>query len=274
MEKLPITVVIPTYNRAKFLQECLESVSIQTHPPTQVIVVDDGSEDQTESVCRQSSLDVRYIYLEHCGVSTARNRGIQAATTAWIALLDSDDLWQAQKLERQWAFVQEHPECRILQTEEVWIRKGRRVNQRAIHHKPSGWIFGASLEHCLVSPSAVLIHREVFADVGSFDEALPACEDYDLWLRMALYYPIYTLREPLTIKQGGHADQLSAQWGLDRYRVRSLQKLLDGDQLNKRQREQVIKNLRRRCEILINGFEKRGKADEANIYRDVLNGLS
>ena len=162
---------------------------------------------------------------------------------------------------------------RVVQTEEIWIRRGRRVNPRDRHRKPSGWIFEASIELCLVSPSAVLIHREVFDAVGCFDESLPACEDYDLWLRLALKYPVHTLREALTIKHGGHEDQLSAQWGLDRYRVQSLQKLLNEQELTPSQRDLVTEDIQRRCHILIQGFEKRGQVQEAEKYREIASSL-
>ncbi len=265
-----ISVIIPTYNRAGFLAECLASVAAQTAADFELIVIDDGSTDETESLCQQASIDYHYIYQENSGVSAARNLGIQSSHAEWLAFLDSDDLWEPTKLARQLEFIQNYPETRILQSEEIWIRNGKRVNPRDIHAKPSGWVFEEMIPLCRVSPSAVMIHRDVFERVGLFDEALPACEDYDLWLRIALHYPIECLREPLVIKRGGHEDQLSKQWGLDRYRIQALEKILQEPKLTDKQRELVIADIRRRCEILIQGFEKRGKVEPSIQYRQMI----
>jgi len=263
-----ISVLIPTYQRAHFLAECLASVRAQTHQSLELFVIDDGSTDQTEPICQQAKMELSHIYRENRGVSAARNAGIKASRGEWIALLDSDDLWEPEKLTRQWAYIQEHPQSKIVQTEEIWIRNGVRVNPRPIHTKPSGWVFEEMIPLCRVSPSAVMIHRSVFDKVGLFDETLPACEDYDLWLRTSLHYPIDCVREPLTIKRGGHADQLSRQWGLDRYRIQALEKILQEPKLSAEQRRLVIADIQRRCEILIQGFEKRGKSKEAELYRE------
>ncbi len=273
MKKPAISVVIPTYNRADWLRECLESVRNQTLQPLELIVVDDGSTDQTAALCREFPMELEYIYQDQRGVSAARNRGIAAARYDWIALLDSDDLWVPDKLRRQWDAIQADSSLRVLQTEEIWIRNGRRVNPREIHRKPSGWVFEEMIPLCLVSPSAVMIHREVFDRCGHFDEELPACEDYDLWLRIALHFKVETLRDALTIKRGGHEDQLSRQWGLDRYRIQALLKILDDAAINEEQKKIVKSDIRRRCDILIKGFAKRDNASATEYYAGVLDRM-
>ena len=100
-------------------------------------------------------------------------------------------------------FFERHPEAMICQTEETWIRHGVRVNPGKRHRKLSGDVFERSLELCLVSPSAVMMRRGLFDDVGVFDENLPACEDYDLWLRVAAKYPVHLIPEPMIVKYGG-----------------------------------------------------------------------
>lgn len=265
----PVSVVIPTFNRALWLRECLDSVVHQTLPPREIIVVDDGSDDETERVCRRVLSEVIYLYQERRGVSAARNRGINAARSDWIAFLDSDDLWLPKKLMLQIDYLGRNPEVKVLQTEEIWLKNGRRVNPRRIHKKPSGWVFEKMIPLCLVSPSAVMIHRSVFDHVGLFDETLPACEDYDLWLRIALYYPIITLAEPLTIKRGGHEDQLSRQWGLDRYRIRALEKILNDEAISEEQKELVRCDISRRSHIFIQGRQKREKDADCNNYLKV-----
>ena len=104
--------------------------------------------------------------------------------------------------------------------------------------------------------------------VGLFDEALPSCEDYDLWLRASLRFPFHFIERKLITKRGGHADQLSAQWGLDVYRVQALQKLFEEDLLTSRQKEWVRLKIREKCQILEQGFLKRGKRSAAQRFRD------
>ena len=261
-----VSVILPTYNRAWIVEEAVASVLDQTFLDFELIVVDDGSKDDTRARLKRYGSRVRYLYQRNQGVSTARNTGIRHAAGELIALIDSDDLWAPAKLARQAAFFEDSPEARICQTEETWIRRGRRVNPKQRHRKPSGWIFEPSLALCLVSPSAVMMRRELIAEMGGFDETLPACEDYDLWLRISLQCPIYLLDEPLVIKRGGHADQLSAAPGLDRYRIQSLDKILTRENLTPPQTKAATAMLRQKCRIYAAGCRKRGKNAEARVY--------
>jgi GT2 family glycosyltransferase len=257
-----VSVIIPTYNRCEMVREAIASVLAQTFQDFELIVVDDGSDDGTCEMVREFS-SAHYVFQENRGVSAARNHGAALSRGRLLAFLDSDDFWQPRKLEMQVAFFTTHPEARICQTEELWLRNGVRVNPQRKHRKPSGDIFAPSLQLCLVSPSAVMMRREVFAQSGGFDESLPACEDYDLWLRIAAREPIYLIEEWLVIKRGGHADQLSHRfWGMDRFRVSSLCKLLDSSALSSTQRKQVQKVLLAKCQILAQGAQKRGKEGE------------
>jgi GT2 family glycosyltransferase len=163
-----------------------------------------------------------------------------------------------------------HPEVQICQTEEIWIRNGLRVNPKAVHRKPSGEIFLRSLDLCLVSPSAVVMTRGLFDHVGGFDESFPVCEDYDLWLRIAVEQQIPLIPEALVIKRGGHSDQLShSRWGMDRYRVRALQKLLRSG-ISASRHAAAVEVLRKKIGILAAGARKRGKFAEAESYEAVL----
>ena len=135
------------------------------------------------------------------GVSAARNAGIRAATGELIALLDSDDTWLPGKVTAQVSFFSTHPDALVCQTQEIWVRNGVRVNPGKRHRKQAGMIFERSLALCLVSPSAVMMRRSLLDDVGLFDEALPACEDYDLWLRIAWKHPIHLIDRPLIVKR-------------------------------------------------------------------------
>jgi glycosyltransferase involved in cell wall biosynthesis len=230
----------------------------------EIIVVDDGSTDNTEQRLQPYRSAIRYVKQPHAGVSAARNTGIRLATGEWIAFLDSDDCWLPHKLNAQMRYLEQHPACRICQTEEIWLRRGKRINPRKYHKKPSGYCFPLLLERCLVSPSAVVVHRDLFGEVGLFDEGLPACEDYDLWLRIGCRDLIGLLEEPLIIKRGGYADQLSASVeALDKYRIRALVKLLRSAILDPVQRQQVLNVLRHKCRVYGAGCQKRGRVEEA-----------
>ena len=161
------------------------------------------------------------------GASYARNLGIRQAQGDWIALLDSDDMWLPHKLQRQVACVQQNPQLQIVHGEEIWIRKGVRVNPRQIHRKSGGMIFFSCLPRCMISPSAVLIKKTLFAQVGMFAEDLPVCEDYDLWLRITARYAVGFVEQAIVVKYGGHRDQLSRQYAaIDCYRALALSRLL------------------------------------------------
>jgi glycosyltransferase involved in cell wall biosynthesis len=258
-----VSVIIPTYNRAAVLREAIESVLSQSYTQFELIVVDDGSTDATAELLLQYGEKVSVLHTGHGGPSAARNCGIAVARGSHIAFLDSDDVWLPEKLRSQKLFLQDHSEARICQTEEIWIRSGVRVNPMKKHKKYSGWIFEQCLPLCIVSPSAVMIERSIFDEVGLFDEAFPACEDYDLWLRISARYPIFLLDTPLIIKRGGHDDQQSKIIPqLDQYRIRALCKILDSGILNPAQRQQALSELYKKCRIYGSGCLKRGKQDE------------
>ena len=263
-----VSVIIPTYNRRAFVLEAIQSVLIQTYRSFELIVVDDGSEDNTRAALRPMALAGRVTYLHQAnrGVSAARNAGLARAGGSLIAFLDSDDLWQPQKLARQVAFMDAHPDAMICYTDEIWIRNGRRVNPMKKHAKHGGWVFEPSLALCIISPSSVLIRRELFDDVGTFDEGLPVCEDYDLWVRIAARYPVHWIPEKLIIKRGGHDDQLSRRWGNDVYRVRALLKAWESPGLSAAQRELVARHLAEKSRILAQGYRRHGRPAEAEYY--------
>jgi len=266
--QIRVSVIIPTYNRAALVQEAVASVLAQSFRDFEVVVVDDGSTDSTVEALAPYAQQVRLRLREsRGGVAAARNTGIAAARGEWLAFLDSDDLWLPEKLARQMAYLAEPPERQICQTEETWVRRGVRVNQPRTHRKIGGCLFFPSLERCMVSPSAVLLHRRLIELHGGFDEDLPAAEDYDLWLRLSWRYEVGLVPEPLVIKRGGHADQLSAQWGIDRYRIRALTKLLQEPGLPAPEARAARQVLARKCAIYAQGCEKRGKFREAACYR-------
>ncbi len=262
-----VAAIIPTHDRASWVLRAVRSVLAQTRPPEQVIVVDDGSSDGTAELLARETPEVVVVRQARRGVSAARNRGIAAASTPWLAFLDSDDEWLPEKLERQLDALAENPDHVLCHTEEVWIRRGNQVLPRRIHKKRGGWIFEECLERCAISPSAAIVHRRVFDAIGTFDESLPACEDYDLWLRMCARYPVLLVDEPLVRKYGGHADQLSRAFvGVDRYRIRALEKLLADPQVSAAARNSARRTLQERIRIYADGARKRGRLAEAAQY--------
>lgn len=255
--ELPISVIIPTYNRRLLLARALKSVVQQSVQPLEIIVVDDGSTDGTTAWLQREFPKVIVLVQENLGVSAARNRGIAHAQGEWVALLDADDVWLPAKLEQQWAAIQDGNAVNICHTEEKWIRHGKQVALPIKYKKQNGWIFNQSLRHCALSPSTVMMRREVFAKVGGFDEALPVCEDYDLWLRVTAKYAVCLVDVPLIEKHGGHADQLSTStWGLDRFRARALHKFLQSAQLDDAQAAAAHAALAAMVAIIVEGARK------------------
>ncbi len=251
-----ISVIIPVFNRSALIRRAVDSVLSQSLPPDEIIVVDDGSTDDTLRILKNYERKIKIIAQKNRGVSTARNAGIREAKGDWVALLDSDDEWLPKKLEYAVEYIRNNPAIKIFQCEEIWIRNGKRVNPKIKHKKLSGNIFKESLPLCIISPSAVIIKKEIFSKVGLFDETLPVCEDYDLWLRITKRFTVGLDPRAGVIKYGGHADQLShAYAAMDIYRIKAMEKHLDDENLRRFILPEIIKKLK----IVINGAQKRQK---------------
>ena len=270
-----VSVIVPTYNRADRLERALNSIVSQTYQDFELIVVDDGSTDKTYQLMK-SFPKAQYFYIKkNSGVSKARNVGLAFAKGELICFLDSDDLWKEKKIQIQSLWLENNKDSQICYTDEIWVRNGVRVNPMNRHRKYSGDIFRHCLGLCIVSPSSVMIRAKLFDEIGNFDESLPACEDYDLWLRIASKYAFHFIEEPLIIKYGGHSDQLSRKyWGMDRFRVVALKKLLDQNSLDKEKLKLTRSVFLEKCSILIKGFEKRGKKEDESFYRELVNKYS
>lgn len=260
------SIIIPSYNRAQMLKRAINSVLSQEFTDYELIVVDDGSTDATAEVISIYSDRIKSLRQENRGVSAARNTGIRHSSAPWILFLDSDDEFLPGKLYAHYEFIKIHPSILLHQTEEIWVRRGRRVNPMKKHQKLEGDIFIPSLQLCLISPSCVCVHRTLFERYGMFDEALPACEDYDLWLRMSLREKVGLIPAAYTIKYGGHPDQLSHRhWGMDRFRVYAICKLLSGYDvdMSDEYRMAAIAVAKEKCSILLSGARRRDKMEFA-----------
>lgn len=270
-ELILVTVIIPVYNRTWQALRAIDSVYSQSFQDFELIVVDDGStEDIAEVEARVLSGGGTLLRQPRSGVSAARNYAALHASHRWLCFLDSDDEWLPEKLETQLAFHQSNPEILASQTEEVWIRNGRFVNPKHKHQKPDGEAFFASIKLCCISPSAVMISKELFHSLDGFDENMAVCEDYDLWLRLSAQHSVPLLREPLLKKHGGHADQLShSQPAMDRFRIYSMTKLSASPKLSKEQALALLEEISTKSAILSTGAEKRGNIRVAEFYGEL-----
>lgn len=266
------SVIITTFNRKKFVREAIESVLSQTFRDFELIVIDDGSFDGTGEMIAKDYPEIQYIYQNRFGISSARNTGIKAAACKFISFLDSDDLWEKNKLAEQMDYFEQKSDCNVCYTNEIWLKNGVHLNQKKKHRKYGGYIFEQCLPLCIISPSSVIIHRTVFENIGCFDESLRVCEDYDFWLRMSLKYWIHFIDKKLIVKRGGHSDQLSKKyWGMDRYRILAMEKLLGEDSLSDGHRHALHRHLYEKCKILTLGYENRSKPGRSEFYRKKMN---
>ena len=265
-----VSVIVPAYNRAHVLRRAIGSVLSQKGASFEILLVDDGSTDGTKLLAQeieQVTPHFRYFYQPNQGPSAARNLGIQKSKAPFLAFLDSDDEWLSGKLAAQLEFFKRNPDDLICQTEEIWIRNGVRVSPMAKHKKFGGFIFEQCLPLSIVSPSCVMMKREFFDRVGLFDETLPACEDYDLWLRASACSPIGLIEKPYVIKYGGHSDQRSREFSMmDQFRIKALEKLIRSNELDSNQAQLARAELVRKCKIVSRGARKRGKVAEAEYY--------
>ena len=265
-----ISVVIPNYNRSDLIGRAINSVLSQTLPAREVIVVDDGSTDSSREFISANYPDVTLLTQENKGVSSSRNRGIRQASGDWIALLDSDDEWQPEKLERQYDAWKAQPQYKIIHTNESWIRNGEPLRQLKKHQKFGGYIYSHCLPLCVMSPSSIIVHKDIFLQLGLFNENYPVCEDYDMWLRICASYPVLFLDEELIIKYGGHEDQLSRKmFGMDRFRILALENILNSANLSPDDRKATIMELGKKIDIYLKGARKHDNTQFVERFREI-----
>lgn len=269
-KSIAISIVLPTFNRRKSLERSIESILRQTYQNWELIIIDDGSTDSTSEIKSYlSDSRIKYFYQTNQGVSSARNSGIRKSQFEWVAFIDSDDQWLPEKLEKQVAVI-ERTDAQWVHCEESWVRNGVLVNVPKKYKKTSGDIFLNCLSVCCVGPSTVIIKKDTLMEFGGFDNAYPVCEDYDLWLKLSLAYPIGFVDEALVVKYGGHSDQLSLKYkAMDLWRVRSLWQTLKRIQNLQLQIEDKKKTalqsvLRDKIKVLLRGYLKHSNRENFN----------
>ena len=256
-----ISVILPTYNRAHTLDRAIGSVVHQSYPHWHLYIVDDASTDSSLECVQhwlKKSDKISLLSMSvNRGVSAARNLGLQKARGSYISFIDSDDEWLPEKLSQQISYFASHPEHRLVHGEEIWVRRGVRVNPMKKHQKRGGWVFSDCLKLCCISPSTVMLKKEIFEEVGVFREDFPACEDYDLWLRICAKEPVGFLEDPLIVKYGGHEDQLSRKYkAMDYWRVLALHSLVGDRGVEESFRKQALEELAKKRAILLKGYRK------------------
>ncbi|MEM7601027.1 MAG: glycosyltransferase family A protein [Verrucomicrobiota bacterium] len=268
-----VALVIPARNRNKLLVRAMRSVRHQVLKPDDVFVIDDGSDEEmgeSRNFARQSGF--RWIRLpKNCGVSAARNVGVNETSAEWICFLDSDDEWLPDKLNAQLKWHRDHPECRISQVREAWFRDNKRVKQPPHWRQKAGDLFSDSVLRCSIGPSCVMLARSLWDEVGGFDETLRVCEDYDLWLRICAHSRVGLVgSEPLVRKHAGHVGQLSVETkAMDRFRIHALLKALLSHSLSDEQRRLVEMGIGDKSLVMEQGASKRGARERATFYRDL-----
>ena len=263
----PVTIIIPTYNRAALLPKAINSVLGQGHDNFELIVVDDGSDDNTAEIIKGYD-NIIYLWQQNSGPASARNQGIRAAQHELIAFLDSDDWFAMDKLKIQVRAMMDNPDYLISHTDEIWYRCGKLLNQKKKHRKFGGDIFARCLPLCAVSMSTVMARKKLFAEVGLFDESYPCCEDYEFWLRVSARHKFLKIDQPLTLKDGGRPDEVSFKYrtGMDKFRIQALLKLLAEGNINEEQKKLAQAELVKKCRIYGNGCIKHGRAEEGRYF--------
>jgi glycosyltransferase involved in cell wall biosynthesis len=200
-QKPTVSVIIPTFNRAALLREALESVFVQSYTDYEVIVVDDGSTDETPQMIEEYGDRVRYLWQENRGAAEARNHGVSAARGEWVAFLDSDDMWHREKLACCLERPRHDPGAAVVFHPMVEIDDaGNRVRGRS-KRASGGRILDSLFAHCFVHTPTVVVRRRVLQEMGGFDTELAVCEDYQLWLRIAERYPFHLVPRPLAYRR-------------------------------------------------------------------------
>ena len=205
---MSLSVIIPIYNRKYQLRDAVDSVLSQRFVD-EIIIVDDFSEDLSYNDIKQYLPLVKYFRTDiNSGVSVARNIGVSLAKSEYVAFLDSDDIYLPSKCYKQYQFMQDR-EFKISHTNEFWYRENKFINQNKDMARYGGEIFSKILDKCRVSPSTIMIEKNLFETVKGFDQDLRVCEDYELLLRLSIDNKVGYIEDRLTIKRSITDDQLS-----------------------------------------------------------------
>lgn len=259
-----ISVVIPTYNRSTLVRRAIESILAQEYAyDVEIIVVDDGSTDNTKDILQK--YDITYISQPNQGISSARNSGIRCAKYDWIMLLDSDDVFEPNKLYLQAKFHQVNLDIKFSHTNQKWIRDNKTIKKPKNFLYPEGSCFKDNLTQCYISASSVMVHKSIFENIGYFNEALPVCEDYDMWLRISLVHEVGYIHDMLITKYAGHTQLSSDIRHIDVIHVGILEQFVDT-----KYQKQVLNILISKYQIILKGANKHNNDKYIDKYTKAL----
>lgn len=241
-----VSVIIPTYNCAHYLEQAIESAMNQTYRDLEIIVLDDGSTDDTAQVVRKYEANIRYIRQDNRGLPAARNHAIESSSGELIALLDADDWWEPTKLAEQVSILVEDPElCLVYSDLEVVFDDGS-IIPSFLSSRPlaaSGYVFDKLLQSGFILPSTVLLRRSYLEQVGMFDESMRSHEDIDLWLRMCQRWRVALVRKSLTHRRQGTANMTSNDDLRTEYGIKLRMKALSLPNITTNQRHTIVQQL-------------------------------
>jgi glycosyltransferase involved in cell wall biosynthesis len=218
MNKPIVSVIIPTYNNSAYLANAIESAIAQTFRDIEIIVIDDGSTDDTQKVLTCFGDKIQVIHQCNQGPSAARNAGLRKSQGNYIAFLDSDDQWLPDKLTRQMPLFEMDPQVGVVFSDTFYVYKGKIQPKTSFQLRPpsSGFIFNSLFGKNFIPMLTAIVRRECFNQVGFFDENLKACEDYDMWLRISKSWKFAYVAEPLalySVIEGQLSGQVERNWG-------------------------------------------------------------
>ena len=272
-----ISVVIPTYNRRDIIFESITTILEQEPQNYEVIVVDDGSTDKTSDYLASLKLPIRVIRKENGGVASARNEGIKNAKGAYIAFLDSDDLWLPGILKAQLAYLSSHPDIPLVYVDQILDIKGKRIEKtrfeimQTTHEEKSNFDLPGFAQSPPIHTSAVMVRKSIFDEVGLFNESLKIHEDTDMWNRISDKYKLGYIDKPLAIFRWERDPNHLLMASQRRLFIEEGKKYMalyeqrkEGKELTEREKKAIADSYRRMSllEALIDEFEKGNVTEE------------
>jgi glycosyltransferase involved in cell wall biosynthesis len=289
-----VSVILPTCNKKDELMSSLDTILGQSYRNFELIIMDDGSTDATfESIadrwkdCLDEPLDIaraiksprdrrlvaftidgipcRYVYQRNRGFSTACNRGVRLARGKLISVTDPEVRWFPERLGQQVRYFQSKTGVYINVVGHIPMRNGTPLKKPSTPG-PGGWLFEEIICDRQLSYNAALIHRKCLDVIGGFDENLPNCENYDLWVRLSANFPIHTFEEPMFYTPHRVSPDGKSGWATHRFRVYALEKAFQSGYLNSDYRRMVAEQIVAKCEKLVDGFKQKDNTERANFY--------
>lgn len=267
-----VSVIIPAYNAARTIERSLRSVFSQRYPALQIIVVDDGSTDNTAQILQNNYYGViQYVFQSNGGAAAARNRGLAEATGKYIAFLDADDEWTPDKLCLQYATMENNRSVGLSFTDMSHWENGLLVHRSYLHERKynfvsSGMIYDQLLHECFIFTPTVMMRRDIVERVGLFDESLRISEDYDLWLRIAKSYEVLYIDTPLLNRHRSDSNLTGDQLLYAESSINMLERLLESERRHKTRKKILVARLAEAYKNAAYHYRMSGQFSKARQY--------